>query len=217
LPAVIFSYDLNPVNERAQSLVEVPESLDLDRWIVGGSIVPLPAYRDADEVDEFGRPRGGFALANGSGAHVQGPRKAKKSKKGDGELDGKKKKKVRFCEPYRPMQAQDYFQKKPKEHPDSEDIDSIPIVKLDLNARLKPDQPKRVERARSPTPPPVFVDVEGELPPARASTPRQPAPVQAAEVDEKAAVESPAPIAPTAVQVVKKKKSKRPKTGTVAE
>jgi AP-3 complex subunit delta-1 len=100
--------------------------------------------------------------------------------------------------------------KRPEEQVDSEDIESIPIVKLDLNG-LTPDKPKKAERPRTPTPPPVFVDIEGELPPARVSTPRRdkaptPVPAEVSEKEEPAVANHPA-----AVQVVKKKKSKRPK------
>jgi AP-3 complex subunit delta-1 len=100
LPAVIFPYELNPVNERAQSLVEVPEDLDLDTWLNPGSIPPLPAYEAAEgDVDEFGRPRGGFGMDSSVPVQVLVPKKSKKSKV-EGQEDGKKKKKVRATESY---------------------------------------------------------------------------------------------------------------------
>lgn len=68
-PAAILSnvfvgaYELNPVNAKAQSLVGLPEGLDLDAWIVPPSSSADDTERGgasstkADDVDEYGRPR----------------------------------------------------------------------------------------------------------------------------------------------------------------
>lgn len=77
---------LNPVNSQAQSLVGVPEGLDLDAWIVPGSIVNLPQVSSQDdEVDEYGRPRGAFApLSQMQQDVLREGRPEKKSKKSKG-------------------------------------------------------------------------------------------------------------------------------------
>lgn len=116
LEPLFFSHELNPVNEKAQSLVAVPEGLDLESWIVPQSILPIsqPKSLDAD-VDEYGRPKGGFNLqANGS---LLASIKKGKSKKDRSETGEKKKKKKK---------------KGTADAQDSDDIDSIPIVKIDL-------------------------------------------------------------------------------------
>lgn len=97
--------ELNPVNPRAQSLVGVPEGLDLDAWIVPNSIINLPAESSAmaaerDEVDEFGRPRGVFASVTAQSLELLGgngktertkEKKKKKGRKGESEgEDGRK-------------------------------------------------------------------------------------------------------------------------------
>ena len=58
-----FAHELNPVNPKAQSMVGLPDGLDLDAEIVAGSSrewyrleQEMPA--DGGEVDDFGRPTG---------------------------------------------------------------------------------------------------------------------------------------------------------------
>jgi AP-3 complex subunit delta-1 len=48
------------------------------------------------------------------------------------------------------------------EEEDNDDIDSIPIVHLSLN--LPPPVTRRASAPRSPTPPPVHIDIDGEMP-----------------------------------------------------
>lgn len=95
---------------------------------------------------------------------------------------------------------------------DEDEVDSIPIVKLDLDLRSpSPRQP--TPPPREPTPPPMFVDVEGELPPSAApatSHPATPTPPTMEEAATEPAPEKAEAVAAegAAVKVVKKKKKK---------
>lgn len=98
-----------------------------------------------------------------------------------------------------------------------DDVDSIPIVNLDIDLRSPPARTP-TPPPREPTPPPMEVDIEGELPPGlaaplapRPTSTRSVSPVEPpqeekvepfAEVKESRAEEG------AAVKVVKKKKGK---------
>lgn len=134
---IFFSHELNPVNEKAQSLVQIPEELDLDAWLVPGSIkVPISSHSQtiSGDVDEYGRPRGGFQqtpatelLANGSSMST------KKSKKAKTDGESKKKKVCRCLADQRLAHRLQKSKKSRQAVNDAEsDIDSIPIVKIDL-------------------------------------------------------------------------------------
>lgn len=85
LPPLFFAHELNPVNEKAQSLVAIPDGLDLESWISPGSIPSAPSsalITTNDQVDEFGRPRGGFShVSSEVDLNGYGSKKVKKSKK----------------------------------------------------------------------------------------------------------------------------------------
>jgi len=96
-----------------------------------------------------------------------------------------------------------------------DDIDSIPIVALSLDFAA-PSQHRAPPPPREPTPPPVFVDVDGELPdgPLRApAVVEQPAVAQAVEERSEEIVRDVEAVEGLAVRVVKKKK---PKAGGAA-
>lgn len=72
LATLFFEHELNPVNEKAQGMVTLPEGLDLDKVIMGGrrSEVPLNGSFDA-EVDDYGRPIGSnLAAQEGTGGRL---------------------------------------------------------------------------------------------------------------------------------------------------
>ena len=95
LPPLFFAHELNPVNEKAQSLVAVPDGLDLDSWVSPGSIPSMQSFASAadEQVDEFGRPRGGFGHVSELELNGYGM-KPKKSKKDKVLLEDGKPKKV---------------------------------------------------------------------------------------------------------------------------
>ena len=66
------TFELGPVNAKAQGLIAPPEGLNLDHWI---GPPPVDSEDDAPrravgEVDEFGRPKGVNFAALGSNGHV---------------------------------------------------------------------------------------------------------------------------------------------------
>lgn len=95
LPPLFFAHELNPVNEKAQSLVAVPDGLDLDSWVSPGSIPSMQTVTSAadGQVDEYGRPRGGFSHVSELELNGYGM-KAKRSKKEKVVLEDGKTKKV---------------------------------------------------------------------------------------------------------------------------
>lgn len=148
LSSIFFSHELNPVNARAQSMVTVPYGLDLDAWIDPGCIPSLPQAAKTDDVDEFGRPKAGFALpvvaafpdTNGDRLNQDKTKKKRREKTSDADLKEKKKsskKKVRT------------------NLVNDDDLEAIPVVKIDLSS-IKTE-------SRRPAVP-MTVDAEGELP-----------------------------------------------------
>lgn len=100
---MFFSHELNAVNPKAQSMIAVPDGLDLDSWIgtpFGTSLHDEGEKEGGEdiEVDEYGRPRfpepevvdrGGVVLEEGGGRRkkVGGGAKKGKGKKVEQELD----------------------------------------------------------------------------------------------------------------------------------
>ncbi|GAA5828331.1 hypothetical protein JCM11251_006201 [Rhodosporidiobolus azoricus] len=190
LEPLFFSHELNPVNPKAQGMVTLPSGLDLDSPINSGWMAGLKddGFEGGEEekVDGFGRP-----LRSPTAPEEEG---VGKKKKGKGKSTAKKGKGKASEDPEElAMQRANRLERQRDDpyyvgsssaapprlayHDDddsSEDVDSIPIVKLDLNF-----PPPRVPTPppREPTPPPMLVDVEGEMPtgfstpPPRAPTP----------------------------------------------
>ena len=98
LPRLFLTYELNPVNEKAQSMVALPDGLDLHSWIVPNCLPALPVLMADEDVDDYGRPKGGFGVVSSSSSlHVNGSaasQKPRKSKKDKSRTDGKKSKRV---------------------------------------------------------------------------------------------------------------------------
>jgi AP-3 complex subunit delta-1 len=104
LEPFFFSYELNPVNPKAQGMVAAPEGLDLDAWIVprattktGSSEWPEEEGGGEEagggelEVDEYGRPKcAEVEVAD----HDEGVSSGKKKKKGTKGKKGKGKTKM---------------------------------------------------------------------------------------------------------------------------
>ncbi|BGO90401.1 hypothetical protein NBRC10512_004114 [Rhodotorula toruloides] len=227
LDPLFFSHELNPVNPKAQGLVTVPEGLDLD-VAINASAWAAEDGASADErepeVDEFGR-----LLRVAVVASEETERAGKKKKKGKG-VSGKKSKRRDVedapeelsrlrAERYERERDDPYHMGRSSSYRSGsdDDVDTIPIVNLDINLRSPPARTP-TPPPREPTPPPMEVDIEGELPPGlaaplapRATSTRSVSPVEppqeekvepAAEVRESRAEEG------AAVKVVKKKKGK---------
>ena len=167
MQSVLLAYEIRPLAHKAQAAVTVPAGLDLDAWV--GQPFNTSRMSDSDEAggrhahiqsetDEYGRPK---AIPQRSRAYLQdrevGLANVKKKK-------GKRKGSKRGA-------AQE-----------EEDIDAIPIMKLDLDAAelLSPQSfssklatPSATETAppepRVPSPPLIILSAGGDMPSSRAS------------------------------------------------
>ncbi|KIR60192.1 AP-3 complex subunit delta-1 [Cryptococcus bacillisporus CA1873] len=161
-PPLSTSHPLNAVASYAQSSIPVPDGLDLDADLVPGGGWP----EDIEEVDESEeeREKGGLDLGEGGGEGMEElrrvmreGRKKKKGKKGEEGED--KVEKMRRKAARRAKHKDDPYYLYDKE---DEDVDNIPIVKLDDSELPDPSRskskPKQKKRA-----PPEF-DRTGELP-----------------------------------------------------
>ncbi|KAK4058327.1 AP-3 complex subunit delta [Microbotryomycetes sp. JL221] len=153
LEPLFFSHELNPVNPKAQGMVALPAGLDIDAAIVPEAMsrLVLPEDKPEGEVDAFGR-RTRDPLAKEAGS--------KSGKRGKKTMSSNSKKSSR-----RKAREADEIEQ------DDDDVDFIPIVQLDISlsspltndaraTEVQPPQPP----PREPTPPPMHVDVDGELP-----------------------------------------------------
>lgn len=202
-------------------MVALPEGLDLEATInpLWGTDRDGLDLSDDEEVDDFGRPirRKLQEVAPSKKKKVKGTTKKGSSKKRGGEavrdLFAYTVYSMSHCETLIPQPLLDYAgsstpQRYDEDEEEEDDVDSIPIVKLDIDLppRRQPTPPPRV-----PTPPPMLVDVDGEMPTMVATPPPRIEPV-----DEKVELldqaEEPLPESKategTVLKVVKKKKRK---------
>ena len=175
LYSLLFAYELRPLAPAAQAAVAVPEDLDLDAWVGqpldDASLVDTEDEKEQNvqsrgEVDEYGRLKAvSVHLRTHSRPFNNGPtdRKGKKSKR--------KAHKVASSQ-------------------EAEDVDSIPIVKLDLddedllipapstNGSSVPESVGKSRnsaamaipvRSRTPSPPPLILSAGGDMPLSRPS------------------------------------------------
>ncbi|GAA5934933.1 hypothetical protein JCM3775_001686 [Rhodotorula graminis] len=225
LERMFFSHELGPVNLKAQGMVAPPDGLDLDAplagstWDAAAAAGALGQPEKEGETDEFGRPL--RAAASAAASEARSKKKKVKGEKGSSGKKGKKKDDPEAGAKARARRLEDqrddpYYvgASSTRQAASDDDVDSIPIVQLDLDLRSPSPPP------REPTPPPMLVDVEGELPPVQAPTPaarRTPEPVAVAvppaEAKEAATPEPDAQAAQSSVVKVVKKK-KKDGTGT---
>ncbi|GAA6063860.1 hypothetical protein JCM10212_003551 [Sporobolomyces blumeae] len=229
LSSLFFSYELNPVNPKAQGMIVVPEGLDLDASInpLGGiETDALVAPSRSADVDEFGRPMRRAVAEETTVKKKKGKGTTKKSKRGSAAEDPEELAQQRVDRIERQRDDPYYIGRSATpqtgDDEDEDDVDSIPIVKLDLDlrSRREPTPPPR-----EPTPPPMLVDVDGELPDHIAPPPRiEPvvASTLADETEKETKVESKAEEG-AVLKVVKKKrkdgsstKTKKKKSSPVA-
>ncbi|GAA6001960.1 hypothetical protein JCM10207_003012 [Rhodosporidiobolus poonsookiae] len=222
LEPLFFAHELNPVNPKAQGMVALPAGLDLDVPINGAALaLGDDGLEPSDEepTDEFGRPlrrpqREEEEVAEGK-RKKKGKGVAKKGKKrGEDPEELARLRAERLDrqrdDPYHlgKSSASPHLSRNDPSSDSDGDVDSIPIVQLDLNL------PARTPPPREPTPPPMLVDVEGEMPTGFATPPVAPSPApgvggkpQTPVLEEKAEGADKAAEG-AAVKVVKKKKKK---------
>ncbi|KAK7040144.1 AP-3 complex subunit delta [Paramarasmius palmivorus] len=204
------SYPLNPVAQTAQASVPVPEGLDLDAWII-----PPPAVVEL-KMDEEKKAK---KSKKGKGKEVDGS-KSRNAKKRREEANGNETNGdvlIPTVEPESPEERAEREKRRaerqerlkddpyyimdnasrgvPTQKHSQDDIDSIPVVKLEGIPSFSDPQPSSILRADSPraNPEPYVIEKVGEMPegaslpilspqptssrPSSKSTPRQGTPV----------------------------------------
>ncbi|KAK7464464.1 AP-3 complex subunit delta [Stygiomarasmius scandens] len=247
---LVSSYELNPVAPNAQASVAVPDGLDLDSWII-----PPPVETKPVEIEEKKTKKS----KKGKGKELSSTKvkNGKKKKKDDGDsLNGgnggiltpvdaeteeeRAERERRRAERLERLKDDPYYimDKAPsRPSPAPEDVDSIPVVRLDDMPSLS-DIDSRLPSLRAASPQvssePYYIDKVGEmprnavapltqpLPPSRQSTPglggvAAPSPVpllsnafqqyEGADADTRASTPDP-------VVVVRTKKKTKSGTGT---
>ncbi|SCV74260.1 BQ2448_6692 [Microbotryum intermedium] len=176
LEPLFFAHELKPVNPKAQGMVAVPEGLDLGQRIVvrGSSASGIFDEEARGQVDAFGRK---FQSLGNTEASERGKPKNSR-KKGTKESKTRRKKPSRAVEdeddPEEMARLRSERLERQRDDPyyvgstpaggagDSDGVDAIPIVRLDLGTLTS--RPRAPSPPREPTPPPVHIDVEGEMP-----------------------------------------------------
>lgn len=158
--------ELNPVAARAQRKVPIPAGLDLDMRIhdLPAEFVAMAAVEPEEESaeEDFFEEKGKHRRKKKSEPVID---EATKERRRQERL------KRRKDDPYYIMDEKASKTQTPE---DEDDIDSIPIVKLDLNDfpnasilnanRKKTKKKTKAKAPRAPTPPPVVITTEGEMP-----------------------------------------------------
>ncbi|KAI7890592.1 adaptin N terminal region-domain-containing protein [Mucor mucedo] len=159
LPDLFFIYELNPVAPKAQSKVPIPEGLDLDAWIND----PLPdLVQDLDSEASAGES----SISKYEKVSKSGRKKKSKSKSYSSEDDEDKeqrrsdRREARKNDPFYIM-----ADKKKQILDFDDDVDSIPVVELDINeinlqaSKLRKDA-KKLKRTKKEIKVPVYAEEE---------------------------------------------------------
>ncbi|KAH8835125.1 Adaptor protein complex AP-3 delta subunit [Flagelloscypha sp. PMI_526] len=183
----LVSYELNPVAQSAQQSVPIPFGLDLDSWIVPPPIEPP---KERSKVKKSKKGKG-----------VHGQEKAKKSKrKNDGEVDeveGENYEELNTAEEIAERQRQKaerqerlrddpyYIVDDRPPLPPVDDIDSIPVVKLEgmpaLNLASAPQRTFHIDRVgEMPQRATSLAHPSPSIPSSRSHTPSLPPPTGSA-------------------------------------
>ncbi|KAG0024588.1 AP-3 complex subunit delta [Entomortierella chlamydospora] len=176
---LFFNQELNPVAPKAQKKVPVPEGLDLETWI--HEPIPEPEPESSEDDDFLNENNSSYGYGWSGEGDVTGKSK-KKGKKGRDQEDSKEsaESKAKRKAERRERQKHDPYYiggnespKSQKKGQDDLDVDSIPIVQLNMDGFEKPivigkkskskKKSKRRERSRSPPIVPVEFAVE-EMP-----------------------------------------------------
>ncbi|KAH7886244.1 adaptin N terminal region-domain-containing protein [Phlebopus sp. FC_14] len=184
--------ELNPVAPAAQASVPVPDGLDLDAWIVPSMEEPLVIDEEEEVVDrKVKKSKKGKEKESASGTPVKTKGGKKKRKEDNASLEEQEQEETPeqraererlHAERLERMRDDPFYitDDRPKK-PAVEDIDSIPVVRLDdLSPPLPKDEPRRFALRSSTSrsaPPQYIVEKEGEMPEGAVIAPQQSAPV----------------------------------------
>ncbi|KAF9115055.1 AP-3 complex subunit delta [Mortierella sp. AM989] len=178
---LFFNQELNPVAPKAQKKVPVPEGLDLEAWI--HEPVPEPESESSDE-DDFLNENSlsyGYGWSGEGAAAGKSKKKGKKGRDQENSKESTEAKAKRKAERRERQKHDPYYiggddsPKSQKKGQEDLDVDSIPIVQLNMDGFEKPivigkksksgskKKSKRKERSRSPPIVPVEFAME-EMP-----------------------------------------------------
>ncbi|KAG2050585.1 Adaptor protein complex AP-3 delta subunit [Suillus hirtellus] len=186
------SHELNPVASIAQASVPVPDGLDLDAWIVPSMQVRVAEEGDDGDVTErkIKRNKKGKDKESGSKTKVKGGKKKQKEGGYQEELapqeeetaEEKAERERLKAERLERMRDDPYYimdDRSPK--PSAEDVDSIPVVRLDGPLPVSQEEPRlpglRSSASIRSAPPLFVVQKEGEMPVGAVITSQPSAPV----------------------------------------
>ncbi|KAG1868262.1 adaptin N terminal region-domain-containing protein [Suillus subalutaceus] len=185
------SHELNPVASIAQASVAVPEGLDLDAWIVPSMQDRVAEEGDDGEVTErkIKRNKKGKEKESASRTKVKSGKKKQKEGHYQEELapqeeetaEEKAERERLKAERLERMRDDPYYivDDRPQKPP-AEDVDSIPVVRLDGPLPL-PEEPRlpglRSSASIRSTPPSFVVERGGEMPAGIVITPQPSTPV----------------------------------------
>lgn len=158
LPDLFFIYELNPVAPKAQAKVPIPEGLDLDAWIND----PLP-----DLVQDFDSDAsaGESSISKYEKVSKSGKKKKSKSKSYSSEDDQDKEQRRSERREARKNDPFYIMADKKKQLLDYDDVDSIPVVELDVNeinlqaSKLRKEA-KKSKRSKKEIKVPVYAEEE---------------------------------------------------------
>lgn len=173
------SHELNPVASIAQASVPVPDGLDLDAWIVPSMQDRVAEEGDDGDVTErkIKRNKKGKEKESGSRTKVKGGKKKQKEGGYQEELapqeeetaEEKAERERLKAERLERMRDDPYYimdDRSPK--PSAEDVDSIPVVRLDGPLPVSQEEPRlpglRSSASIRSAPPLFVVQKEGEMP-----------------------------------------------------
>lgn len=173
------SHELNPVASIAQASVPVPDGLDLDAWIVPSMQDRVAEEGDDGDVTErkIKRNKKGKEKESGSRTKVKGGKKKQKEGGYQEELapqeeetaEEKAERERLKTERLERMRDDPYYimdDRSPK--PSAEDVDSIPVVRLDGPLPVSQEEPRlpglRSSASIRSAPPLFVVQKEGEMP-----------------------------------------------------
>lgn len=166
LPDLFFIYELNPVAPKAQAKVPIPEGLDLDAWIND----PLPdLVQDFDsDTSTMDSPMTKYEKVSKSGSKKKKSKSKSKSYSSDEDNDEKERRRAarreaRKNDPYYIMSEKSDKKKQLLDFDD--DVDSIPVVELDvdeinLKASKLRKEAKKSKRVKKEVRVPIYAEEE---------------------------------------------------------
>ncbi|KAJ9117176.1 hypothetical protein QFC20_000319 [Naganishia adeliensis] len=164
-------YEMNSIGYKAQESVKVPDDLDLEATLVDWTPdetldFEFPTETADDEED----------MGQGGGANLEELRRVLKGSSGKSKKGKGKRVNDDGTEETREERAARKAARKAKQKDNpyylndiEDDVDTIPIVKLDLDDKDEvpsdsKKKPRKSKKAREPSPPPPDIDRSGEMP-----------------------------------------------------